>query len=124
MTITTKRVYDPPAPGDGFRVLVDRLWPRGLRKDHAHLDLWAKEAAPSTELRQWFHTHTDAYDEFATRYRHELATNPAAATLRDQVADKPTVTLLHSVRDADHNHARILADFLDPAGERTPDQRA
>ncbi|GAA2632751.1 DUF488 domain-containing protein [Paractinoplanes durhamensis] len=108
-TYRTKRVYDEPSPGDGRRILVDRLWPRGVTKERAHLDAWAKDVAPSTELRTWFHAHTDQFDEFARRYRAELSANPAVAELREP-AD--TVTLLYSVRDPQLNHARILADFL------------
>jgi len=104
-----KRVYDDPAADDGCRVLVDRLWPRGVTKERAALDRWAKEVAPSTELRTWFHAHPDQFPEFARRYRAELDGNPAVAGLRDL---GPTVTLLYSVRDAEHNHAQLLADYL------------
>lgn len=112
MVYLVKRVYDDPAPADGYRVLVDRLWPRGVTKERAALDLWAKDAAPSTELRQWFHAHPDQFAEFARRYRAELDANPAAGQLRDLAREHPTVTLLHSVRDAEQNHARVLADHL------------
>lgn len=108
----TKRVYDDPAPGDGFRVLVDRLWPRGVTKERAALDLWLKEVAPSTELRTWFHARSDAFDEFAARYRDELGTNPAVDELRRIGRANPTVTLLYSVKDPVRNHAVLLADYL------------
>ena len=112
MVYLVKRVYDDPAPADGYRVLVDRLWPRGVTKERAALDLWAKEAAPSTELRQWFHAHPDQFAEFSRRYRAELGDSPAAERLRELGREHPTVTLLYSVRDADRNHARVLAEHL------------
>jgi len=112
MVYLVKRVYDDPAPSDGYRVLVDRLWPRGVTKERAALDLWAKEAAPSTELRRWFHAHPDQFAEFARRYRAELDANPAAGQLRELAREYPTVTLLYSVRDPANNHARVLADHL------------
>lgn len=76
MTVGVKRVHDEPAPEDGFRVLVDRLWPRGVSKERARLDVWLKDVSPSTELRTWFHAEPDRFDEFAVRYREELASNP------------------------------------------------
>ena len=112
MVVRVKRVYDDPAPGDGFRVLVDRLWPRGVSRERAALGQWAKEAAPSTELRNWFHAHTDQFDEFARRYRAELDGNPAVGELRELTRAHPVVTLLYSVRDAEHNHARVLAEVI------------
>jgi uncharacterized protein YeaO (DUF488 family) len=107
-----KRVYDPPAPEDGFRVLVDRLWPRGVTRERAALDLWLKEVAPSTELRTWFHAQPDGFDEFAERYRAELAGNLAVDELRAVAKAHPTVTLLYSVKDPERNHAAVLADYL------------
>jgi uncharacterized protein YeaO (DUF488 family) len=115
MVYLVKRVYDDPDPTDGYRVLVDRLWPRGVTKERAALDLWAKDAAPSTELRQWFHAHPDEFAEFARRYRAELGDGPAVARLRELGREHPTVTLLFSVRDAIDNHARVLAEHLNPA---------
>ena len=106
-----KRVYDEPAAADGYRVLVDRLWPRGLTKERARVDRWLKEVAPSTELRKWFH-ETGDFETFADRYRAELAGNPAVAELRAIVAAHPVVTLLYSVRDAVHNHAEILRETV------------
>ena len=108
-TFRVKRVYDDPTADDGKRVLVDRLWPRGVTKERAALDRWAKEVAPSTELRTWFHSHPDQFPEFAERYRGELTGNPAVDELRHLDG---TVTLLYSVRDAEHNHAQILAAYL------------
>ena len=107
-----KRIYDPPAPEDGFRVLVDRLWPRGVSKQRAALDLWLKDVAPSRELRTWFHAQPDGFEEFADRYRAELAANPAVDELRAAAKTHPTVTLLYSVKDPERNHAALLADYL------------
>jgi len=107
-----KRIYDRPARADGFRVLVDRLWPRGVAKQRAALDLWLKDVAPSTELRTWFHAQPDGFKEFADRYRAELATNPAVDELRAAAKAHPTVTLLYSVKDPERNHAALLADYL------------
>ena len=111
MTVRTRRVYDEPAD-DGFRVLVDRLWPRGLTKDRARVDLWLKDVAPTTELRRAFHHDGLAFDEFARRYRAELADNPAMGTLRELVAEHDTVTLVYGAHDPDHNQATILRDLL------------
>ena len=113
--LRVKRVYDGPAPEDGFRVLVDRLWPRGLTKAEAHLDLWLKEVAPSTELRRWFHREADddAFDEFRRRYEAELDRNPAVETLRHVVGAHPDVTLLVGARDPELNHGKVLEEYLE-----------
>jgi uncharacterized protein YeaO (DUF488 family) len=110
--LRVKRVYDAADEGDGFRVLVDRLWPRGVSKQRAALGLWAKEVAPTTELRTWFHAHPGEFDEFSRRYRAELADNPEVGALREKLATHPVVTLLYGVHDTEHNHARILAEVL------------
>lgn len=112
MELQVKRVYEEAGPGDGFRVLVDRLWPRGVSKERAALGLWAKEVAPTTELRVWFHAHPGEFDEFTRRYRAELAENPEVDRLREQLSAHPVNTLLYGVHDAEHNHARILAEVL------------
>lgn len=110
--ITTKRVYEPPAEADGQRVLVDRLWPRGLSKEKLKLTLWLKEIAPSTELRQWFHHESDKWPEFQKRFRAELDENSEMVEeLRGLVA-KGKVTLLYSAHDETHNNAVVLADYL------------
>jgi uncharacterized protein YeaO (DUF488 family) len=111
-TIRIKRVYLPLEKSDGQRVLVDRLWPRGLSKDAAHLTLWLKEAGPSTELRKWFGHDPARWDEFRSRYLQELKDNPAMATLRE-LAEKGDLTLLYSAHDEAHNQAVVLADFLE-----------
>lgn len=109
-----KRVYDPPAPDDGARILVDRLWPRGLTKEAAALDDWAKDAAPSNELRRWFHAHLDEWDEFRARYARELESPQALAAmaaLRAR-AKKGRVTLLFSSKQTERNNATVLAELL------------
>ncbi len=112
MTIAIKRIYDPPQPSDGFRVLVDRLWPRGLTKEKAALDLWAKDVAPSTELREEFGHRHERFAEFKRHYRLELSKNPALAPFRALLAKKAKVTLLFAARDPKINHAAVLAEYL------------
>jgi len=108
----TKRIYDPPSPDDGARILVDRIWPRGVSKDAAGLTEWLKEIAPSTGLRQWFHRDPTEWTEFVRRYRAELDDNPdAVARLRDFLKAGP-VTLLYSARDRERNHAIVLAEYV------------
>jgi uncharacterized protein YeaO (DUF488 family) len=108
--IRTKRVYEPAAPEDGWRVLVDRLWPRGLKKEAAAVDLWLKEAAPSAELRRWFAHDPARWDEFRRRYAAELAQNRAA--LKPLIAAEGPLTLLFAARDPAHNNAVALARWL------------
>lgn len=110
-SIAIKRVYDPPEADDGFRVLVDRLWPRGLTKEAAALNLWAKELAPSPALRKKFNHRPERFAEFARLYRAELAKNPAVAGFRSW-RGHARVTLLYGARDRENNHAVVLADFL------------
>ncbi len=113
MTVLIKRVYESADDADGFRVLVDRLWPRGVSKEQAHVDLWLKEVAPSTDLRHWFHHEERLFDEFATRYRAELDANAdVVAELRDVVGQHPVVTLLYGAKDEQHNQAVVLRDYL------------
>jgi uncharacterized protein YeaO (DUF488 family) len=110
--IRIKRVYDPPHASDGTRVLVDRLWPRGLRKEDAALTCWVKDIAPTRELRQWFGHDPGRYDEFARRYRAELAGNEAAVAQLEGLLRHGPVTLLYAAHDERHNHALVLADYL------------
>ena len=110
-TIAIKRAYDPPSPKDGLRILVDRLWPRGLRKAAAALDLWAKEIAPSPSLRQWFDHRPERFAEFERRYRTELERNPAVEDVLAQMG-KGKATLLFAAKDPAINHAVVLAAFL------------
>lgn len=120
--IRLKRIHAPAAEEDGFRVLVDRLWPRGISKVRADLALWCKEAAPSTELRRWFGHAPDRWAEFQERYRAELRANAAAlAPLRD-LGQRGPVTLLYAARDERHNEAVVLRDFLLGEPDGTPSQ--
>jgi uncharacterized protein YeaO (DUF488 family) len=109
--IRLKRAYDPPDDADGTRVLVDRLWPRGLSKDKAALALWLKDIAPSSELRTWFGHNPARFDVFAARYQAELAGNPAVTQLAELIRNGP-VTLIYAARDTTHNHALVLADYM------------
>ncbi|HEY1479727.1 MAG TPA: DUF488 family protein [Gaiellales bacterium] len=112
MEIRLKRVYDPAAETDGYRVLVDRLWPRGVSKERAQLDEWAKQLAPSTELRIWFHHEHPRFPEFRRRYLTELAeAGDALAELRAR-ARAGTVTLVYGAHDERENGAVVLADVL------------
>ena len=112
MTLKIKRVYEPAAPADGFRVLVDRLWPRGLSKERAAIDLWDKAVAPSSELRTAIHHNGMAWPDFEVAYRAEVAVNPAIAALRETLSQHPTATLLYSTHDDQHNHAILLREAL------------
>ena len=112
--IQLKRAYDPEAESDGYRVYIDRLWPRGLSHETFHYDFWDKEIAPSTELREWFHTDPDKlWGQFVEKYKAELKANPSFAALADALKDKPTVTLLFSSRDREHNNAVVVKEMLE-----------
>jgi len=111
MPVQIRRIYEPASLADGERVLVDRLWPRGLSKQSAAIDAWMKDVAPSAELRKWFGHKAELWDDFQVRYRAELEHNPLAAQLRRRAAEG-MVTLLYAARDEKHNHALVLADFL------------
>lgn len=115
MPFAIKRAYEAPSTDDGYRVLVDRLWPRGLSKEHARLHEWNKDVAPSTDLRKWFGHDPAKFDEFRARYLAELHGNPALEALRDRGASGK-VTLLYSAHDQQHNQAVVLLDALRGAG--------
>ena len=112
MEVQLKRVYETPAAADGKRVLVERLWPRGLAKAKAGVDLWLKEVAPSTELRQWFGHDPEKWDEFKRRYRAELKANPALSELETLARDHK-LTLVYAARDQQHNGAIVLKQLLE-----------
>jgi uncharacterized protein YeaO (DUF488 family) len=112
MDISIKRAYEAPAQKDGFRILVDRLWPRGLTKAKADIDLWAKEVAPSTELRKWFNHDPDKWKEFQIRYRNELKNNEQALSQVREQAAKRRVTLIYGAKDERHNEAIVLQELL------------
>lgn len=111
--IEIKRAYEPAAPSDGFRVYIDRLWPRGLSHETFKYDMWDKEIAPSTELREWFHADPEnRWPEFEKKYADELRNNPAFGTLKKEIAGKPKVTLLYSSHDEAHNNAVVVYNLL------------
>lgn len=114
MSVMLKRAYEAPVPTDGKRILVDRLWPRGLAKVKARIDLWLKDVAPSTELRQWFGHDPVKWPEFRKRYRAELKTNPALEELR-ALSRRGDITLVYAARDPLHNEAVVLKQILDGA---------
>ena len=111
-TFGIKRIYDAPADDDGCRVLVDRLWPRGVSKADAQLDLWLKDIAPSAPLRQEFGHMKERFEDFRLKYRQELKGNPAVATLLDLAATYSRVTLLYGARDPEVNPSRVLLEFI------------
>ena len=116
--IRVKRIYDPHDAKDGARVLVDRLWPRGVRKDEARLTLWLKDIAPSDDLRRWFGHDPARFAEFARRYRAELGANKEAIGRMDDLVKAGRVTLLYAAHDTKHNEARVLADYLEACAGR------
>lgn len=113
ITIRLKRVYEPASPGDGIRILVERLWPRGIRKADLQIDAWAKDVAPTTGLRGWFGHDPAKWAEFRRRYEAELDTEPEAWAPLQEAARRGTVTLLFSSHDAEHNNAVALKSYLE-----------
>lgn len=112
MKLKIKRVYDPPEKEDGKRILVDRLWPRGLTKEKARVDLWVKEIAPSNELRRWFAHDPAKWDEFERRYRSELRQNGESMSALQEAIGQGPATLLYGARDQQHNEAVVLLKLL------------
>lgn len=112
MKIHIARIYDE-ADNTGFRVLVDRLWPRGVSREKAQLDVWAKDIAPSPELRQWFDHKSERFSEFSVRYMHELDGNPALPEFIKSITGQPQVTLLYAAKDPQVNHAVVLQKYLE-----------
>lgn len=112
MTIQLKRVYDPASESDGYRVLVDRLWPRGIRKEKARINLWLKEVAPSAALRKWFGHDPSKWEEFKERYFAELDERIPVVEKLVERAKECNVTLVYSARDAEHNNAVALQEYL------------
>lgn len=112
--VQIKRVYDAPQRGDGYRVLIDRLWPRGIKKEELGHDAWLKDLAPSPELRKWFCHKAEHWDRFRDGYQTELRTPEQRARMKDLIhaAGKKKITLLYAAKDDKHNHALILADEL------------
>ena len=113
MSLAIKRVYEPVSANDGYRILVDRLWPRGLSKERAAVDLWLKTIAPSTELRQWFGHEPAKWPEFRRKYFAELATHADELAQIRALAKRRRVTLVYGARDTDNNDAVALLDYLE-----------
>ncbi len=110
--VRMKRAYEAPSEDDGARVLIDRLWPRGLSKERAAVDLWLKEIAPSTELRKWFNHTPELFPEFRDRYTAEIRAHPEALAKLQQLAAEGTLTLVYSAHDSAHNDAVVLREIL------------
>ena len=108
-----ERIYESTASDDSYRVLVDRLWPRGISKERAALDEWNKEIAPTDELRKWFNHDPERFPEFSRRYMKELDNNPAAAEAKNNWNEQSAVTLLYGVKDTEHNQAIVLKKWLE-----------
>ena len=112
MPIKTKRIYEPYSNDDGYRILIDRLWPRGIKKEDSHIDKWLKEIAPSTELRKEFNHMVDKWEQFKVAYHTELNNSPAVKELLADIKKHRTVTLLFAARDEEHNHTLVLQQFI------------
>lgn len=113
--IRIKRIYAPREEEDGVRILVDRLWPRGVKKEDAHIDSWLKGVAPSPDLRKWYHQDRERFPAFKERYRKELNQNPDAQMALQEIKvslAKANVTLLYGAKDEEHNHARVLLEVI------------
>jgi uncharacterized protein YeaO (DUF488 family) len=121
--ILLKRAYDPPAPSDGTRILVDRLWPRGVSRESAHIHRWEKDWAPSSALRLWYGHDPERFAEFRRRYRRELERRRDSFGAILSEARVGTVTLVFGARDAAHSNASVLKEFLDGGGSIVPDRR-
>jgi len=112
MPVAVKRFYKPAETADGFRILVDRLWPRGVKKEAAKIDRWLKEVAPSNELRTWYHKDMSKWSEFEKKYKAELKDNPALPELKQLLKEHKKITLLFTAKDEERNHALVLAKLL------------
>ena len=114
MQFATKRIYEPTSQADGFRVLVDRLWPRGIKKEKAAIDLWAKDLAPTPEMRKWFSHEPQRFEEFIKRYRQQLdSLSQPIQEMISAAGGHEKITLLYAARDTQHNHAIVLQEWLE-----------
>ncbi|HVU77942.1 MAG TPA: DUF488 family protein [Gaiellaceae bacterium] len=120
MSVRTKRVYEPAADEDGYRVLIDRLWPRGVSRQEARLDEWARDLAPSDELRRWFDHRPERFDEFRERYTAELRAQEARISELRRRARGGTVTIVYGARDSGHSNAAVLAPIIRRGFPRMP----
>ena len=116
-TFRVKRIYAPPEPSDGTRILVDRLWPRGVARDEARIDAWIKDVAPSNALRRWYSHDPEKWPEFQERYVAELRHNPAVTELWNMAAKSKTITLLFAAKDELRNNTTVLREFLEGGAE-------
>ena len=112
MNVSVKRAYEPFSAEDGYRILIDRLWPRGIKKEGANIDRWMKNVAPSTALRQWFDHDPEKWEEFKIKYHHELEGSDEFDDLVSCIRKNKTVTLLYAAKDAEHNHALVLQQLI------------
>ena len=112
LDVRTKRAYDPAEPGDGYRILIDRLWPRGVSRERAHLDGWARDLAPSADLRKWFNHDPERFPEFRERYREELRGHMDQVHELRARADRGPITIIYGARDTKHNDAVVLAELI------------
>jgi len=113
MDFQIKRIYEEPVEDDGYRVLVDKLWPRGVSKEDAHLDEWNKQVTPSTELRKWFDHDPGKFEEFSQRYKGELTEKEDELSQMIERAGNERLTLLYAAKDTEHNHALVLKEFIE-----------
>jgi uncharacterized protein YeaO (DUF488 family) len=113
MAVTLKRVYEEPSKSDGTRILVDRLWPRGLTKERAKVDVWLKDIAPTTELRKWFNHEPNKWPEFKKRYWAEISNNIDALSALEKYLAKGKVTIVYGAKDEEHNDAVVIKQYLD-----------
>ncbi len=112
MAISIKRIYEPYAENDGYRILIDKLWPRGIKKEDARIDKWLKEIAPSTALRKWFNHEPEKWDQFRQKYHAELESSTALNELRADLHQHKNITLLFAAKNEDYNHAIVLQQFI------------
>ncbi|QKJ30404.1 DUF488 domain-containing protein [Mucilaginibacter mali] len=112
MSVKIKRIYEPFAKSDGFRILIDRLWPRGIKKEGTHIDKWMKDIAPSTQLRKWFDHDPEKWDEFRMKYHHELNESDAMKEMAAIINEQATATLLYGAKEEKYNHAIVLQELL------------
>lgn len=119
MKIVTKRIYDPPTSDDGYRMLVDRLWPRGMTKEKADLSEWNKDLAPSTALRVWFHHNPDLWNQFLKKYKEELEQQDLGKNWLKAHRQQAVITLLYATKDKIHSHATILQQYLQELSKKT-----
>ncbi len=118
--IKTKRIYDPASPEDGRRILIDRLWPRGIKKEEAKIDEWLRDIAPSTELRKWFSHDPEKWQEFRRRYKRELESKSELVQSLKATAKKGTVTLVFAAKDTEHVNAAVLKEVLESSSAKEP----